>query len=82
MAEPEVGRGCRRIVEVKTVVLGPRPAELDVLIARRQALGLDTFDEVWESSSPNTAGSRGAGQHRVTPSTALVRLGPRAVGAA
>ena len=29
------------------MVLGPRPAELDALIARRQALGIDTFDEVW-----------------------------------
>ncbi|MGH3471763.1 MAG: Uma2 family endonuclease [Nocardioidaceae bacterium] len=33
---------------MRTVVLGPRPAELDALIARRQSLGLDTFDEVWE----------------------------------
>ncbi|MGH3471758.1 MAG: Uma2 family endonuclease [Nocardioidaceae bacterium] len=33
---------------MRTVVLGPRPAELDALIARRKALGLDTFDEVWE----------------------------------
>jgi hypothetical protein len=33
---------------VKTVVLGPRPAELKQLIERRQALGRDTFDEVWE----------------------------------
>lgn len=33
---------------VKTVVLGPRPQELDTLIHRRQALGLDRFDEVWE----------------------------------
>jgi hypothetical protein len=32
---------------VKTVVLGPRPAELEQLIERRHALGLDTFDEVW-----------------------------------
>jgi hypothetical protein len=33
---------------VRTVVLGPRPPELDALIARRKALGLDTHDEVWE----------------------------------
>ncbi|MGH9076769.1 MAG: Uma2 family endonuclease [Acidimicrobiales bacterium] len=33
---------------MRTVVLGPRPAELDALIARRQKLGLDGFDEVWE----------------------------------
>jgi len=35
---------------VKTVVLGPRPAELDELIRRRRKLGVDTFDEVWEGS--------------------------------
>ena len=38
------------IVEVKTVVLGPRPDELEHLIQRRRAQGLDTFDEVWEGS--------------------------------
>jgi hypothetical protein len=36
--------------DVKTVVLGPRPRELEGLIQRRQALGIDTFDEVWEGS--------------------------------
>jgi len=36
------------VVSVKTVVLGPRPPELDALIARRHALGQDRFDEVWE----------------------------------
>jgi hypothetical protein len=35
---------------VKTVVLGPRPAEVDELIRRRRRLGVDTFDEVWEGS--------------------------------
>ncbi len=33
---------------MRTIVLGPRPAELDALIARRHDLGLDTHDEVWE----------------------------------
>jgi len=33
---------------MKTVVLGPRPQELEMLIRRRQSLGLDTFDEMWE----------------------------------
>lgn len=33
---------------MRTVVLGPRPAELEALIAHRRALGLDTFDEMWE----------------------------------
>jgi Uma2 family endonuclease len=35
---------------VKTVVLGPRPVELEQLIERRHALGLDTFDEIWEGT--------------------------------
>lgn len=35
---------------MKTVVLGRRPDELEALIQRRQALGLDTYDEVWEGS--------------------------------
>jgi len=35
---------------MKTVVLGPRPEELESLIRRRQALGLDLFDEVWEGT--------------------------------
>jgi Putative restriction endonuclease len=33
---------------VKTVVVGPRPPELEAVIARRHALGQDTHDEVWE----------------------------------
>ncbi len=33
---------------MKTVVLGPRPAELEQLIERRHALGIDTYDEEWE----------------------------------
>ena len=33
---------------MRTVVLGPRPPELDALIARRRSLGLDTHDEVWK----------------------------------
>jgi Uma2 family endonuclease len=35
---------------VKTVVLGPRPPELEELIQRRRTLGIDLFDEVWEGS--------------------------------
>jgi Uma2 family endonuclease len=35
---------------VKTVVLGPPPAEVEELIRRRRKLGIDTFDEVWEGS--------------------------------
>jgi hypothetical protein len=33
---------------MRTVVLGPPPAELQALIARRRSLGLDGFDEVWK----------------------------------
>jgi Uma2 family endonuclease len=33
---------------VRTIVLGPRSADLDALIARRHALGHDLYDEVWE----------------------------------
>jgi Uma2 family endonuclease len=32
---------------VRTIVLGPRPPELEHLIERRRALGLDVLDEVW-----------------------------------
>jgi Uma2 family endonuclease len=32
---------------VRTIVLGPRPPELDALLARRWALGQDIYDEVW-----------------------------------
>ena len=35
---------------MRTVVLGPPPAELRSLIDRRQELGIDVFDEVWEGS--------------------------------
>lgn len=33
---------------MRTVVLGPPPAELEALIARRRSLGLDGYDEVWK----------------------------------
>jgi hypothetical protein len=35
---------------MKTVVIGPRPAELEELIRRRHELGQDLFDEVWEGT--------------------------------
>jgi len=45
---------------MKTVVLGPRPPEVQALIDRRRSLGIDKFDEVWEGSyhmapAPNAA---------------------------
>jgi Uma2 family endonuclease len=33
---------------MRTVVLGPRPPELEALLERRHALGQDLYDEVWE----------------------------------
>jgi hypothetical protein len=33
---------------MRTVVLGPPPAELQALIARRHSRGLDCSDEVWK----------------------------------
>jgi Uma2 family endonuclease len=33
---------------VKTVVLGPPPAEVEAFLERRRALGQDLFDEMWE----------------------------------
>jgi Uma2 family endonuclease len=33
---------------VKTVVLGARPPEIEAFLARRHALGQDSFDEVWD----------------------------------
>ncbi len=32
---------------MRTVVVGPRPAELEALIAARRARGQDLFDEIW-----------------------------------
>ncbi len=33
---------------MRTVVVGPRPPEIEALIAQRRALGQDSFDEVWD----------------------------------
>ena len=47
---------------MRTVILGPPPAEIDALIARRRALGLDTHDEVWKGEyhmAPAAHGSHG-----------------------
>lgn len=53
---------------MRTVVLGPPSAELERIIARRRALGLDTYDEVWEGDyhmapAPNVR--HGMIQHQV-----------------
>jgi hypothetical protein len=44
---------------MRTVVLGPRPAELDALIARRHSLGLDVHDEVWKGEYHMAAAAHG-----------------------
>ena len=36
------------LAAVKTVLLGPRPAELEALLAQRRTRGLDLFDEIWD----------------------------------
>lgn len=44
---------------MRTVIVGPRPPEIEALIARRQKLGLDRRDEVWEGDyhmNPSPAG--------------------------
>jgi hypothetical protein len=45
---------------MRTVVLGPPPAEIEALIAHRRAIGADRNDEVWEGEyhiapAPNAA---------------------------
>ena len=47
---------------MRTVVLGPRPPELDALIARRRSLGLDTHDEVWK------------GEYHMAPAAVVVEI--------
>lgn len=57
-------------------MLGPQPAEVQALIQRRRALGIDMFDEVWEGSyhvapAPNAA-------HAYLDNLLAVRLHPYA----
>jgi Uma2 family endonuclease len=35
---------------MRTVVVGPRPAEVEALLERRRRHGLDLFDELWEGT--------------------------------
>ncbi len=64
---------------MKTVVLGPRPAELQRLIERRHGLGLDLFDEMWEGSY-HVAPPLGAG-HALLDNVLAVLLHPYAQAA-
>lgn len=60
---------------MRTVVLGPRPAELQSVIDRRRALGLDTYDEVWEGDyHTSPAGTR---RHAKLQAWLIEVLGPR-----
>ena len=64
---------------MRTVVLGPRPPELQSLIERRHQLGIDLFDEVWEGAyhmapAPNAA-------HAYLDDVLAVLLHPYAVAA-
>lgn len=65
---------------MKTVVLGPQPAELQALIQRRQALGLDRFDEVWEGNYHMTPGPSAAHAYLDAQLAGILRPYARAAG--
>lgn len=76
---------------MRTVVLGPRPAELEALIERRRSQGLDLYDEVWEGEYhvvPAAHPSHGHVENQVavlldplTRNAGLVGTGPFNLGA-
>jgi Uma2 family endonuclease len=45
---------------MRTIVVGPRPAELEALIERRRAIGADLYDEVWQDEYHMAPGPSGA----------------------
>lgn len=61
------------------LVLEPVPTEIEALIQRRHALGLDTFDEVWEGVYHMTPGP--SGPHAYLLSRLIVLLEPYAKAA-
>ena len=61
---------------MSTVVLGERPAELEALLARRRALGLDGHDEVWEGVYHVAAPAHS--DHGIVEAGLVAALGPRA----
>ncbi len=65
---------------MRTVVLGPRPAELEALIAHRRALGLDTFDEVWEGEYHMPPGAHPRHGYLDDELAALIRVRARPLG--
>jgi hypothetical protein len=64
---------------MRTIVLGPRPAELDALIARRRELGLDAHDEVWKGEYH--MGPAAHGSHGYVLDQVVARLRPLALAA-
>lgn len=65
---------------MRTVVLGQPPPELEQMIARRRALGLDGHDEVWEGDyhmAPAPSLNHGLIEHRIA---VLIEPLARAVG--
>ena len=48
---------------MKTLVLGPLPAEIERFVERRKALGQDTYDEVWEGTYHMSPAARGTHAH-------------------
>ncbi len=67
------------MVVMRTVVLGPRPPELERLIQRRRELGIDTYDEVWEGSYHVAPAASAA--HAYLDNTLAVLLHPYAKAA-
>lgn len=63
-----------------TIVRGPRPPELEQLLARRRRSGADRFDEVWEGRyvvAPDPHASHGALQLELAP---LLKAAARRLG--
>lgn len=58
---------------MRTVILGPRPPEIDALIARRRALGNDRRDEVWEGDYHMNPAPRQFHAHLVVEFAAVMR---------
>lgn len=59
-----------------TIVLGPRPPEIEAFLERRRLLGQDSHDEVWEGRyvvSPSAHSN-----HGVVQAAIAIALGPRA----
>ncbi len=65
---------------MRTIVLGERPQILDEFIARRESLGQDTFDEIWNGEyhiAPGPSAEHGRVDDEIS---ALLRIRARAAG--